>query len=363
MPQPHTLSKKSLVLTDEAFRRLIAALAKEYGGKCPKYTYLSDVTGVDRGTISKILKRTGGATFSKIQMLFDLVHLDLDEQVDCQEWQGPPKTKTQQSRQLPAALEQDVTVQLKTALWTLNYRKQVGPFEDFVGLCEPARAFLVQGKTGSCQRWLVNRLVYQFLPEISSENKISISPRNDETYIEELWEQLGHRLLQDRAATPAELVEHVYRRWREETVILVFHDLDRLPPSQPQKIIQEFWRPLVRRLQAESGSENGSYLLMFLVDNVGDADEWNLAGALDEGDVDMGLEILPVIDQFKRGDLQPWVNKHRDLPKLLPDLKQLRKITERLLKEGRDGEPDRTMQAICARCGGRWFDIENSLDL
>ncbi len=290
-------------------------------------------------------------------------------------WEAPRRGKSEsllawlenqfhESTQIIEPTEISLEEKLRFSLMTLNYRKQKAIFDDFKFASGPAAGlFLVQGRSGGCQKWLVNRLVYSYLPEVGSYYKISISLREHEAYVEDVWSQLGDQLLRNRDVTPSDLVEHVYQLWQEESIILAFYNLGELSESEPQKIINEFWNPLTARIQQDyKESEEGYDLLLFLVHNWGKTGKWALEATSDLSNWDYFQPIeLPLIENFGINDIQPWVRENRNLDKLLPEPRKLRQVANELYQRGSEGDPERTMRAICKRCGANWYDIENLL--
>jgi hypothetical protein len=141
----------------------------------------------------------------------------------------------------------DLRGEVFTSLKSLDYLAQELAFKGVVNNLPPvvetdlppAAAFVVHGKSGCGQKWLVNRLIHACLgKQLDDVNKIPFSPRSDDTDIQEFWEYLGDRLLHKRDVTEEEIIDYIFQRWQMEDVVLVIHDADRMPPTEPAKMIQ-----------------------------------------------------------------------------------------------------------------------------
>ncbi|MGB3491103.1 MAG: hypothetical protein WBA57_00130 [Elainellaceae cyanobacterium] len=362
MPKSRVL-KKSLCLKQEALKRLEIRLHEQFG-ECPTHSALARSLNIDRETISKIRNRRKGVVFSKIEILFGSVDLDVDEVTDCE-----PPTEIAKSSVNRASKSSEIPIrkQVQEALAKINYRNQVKTYSDFVYECPHCvGAFFVGGKAYSGQRWLVNRVIREFLPDIGSANKIIISPRSGEICLEDVWRQLGDRLLRNPHIEDAELlVEALCQLWEDDHVALVLRDVDRLTPQEVQKFLETLWTPLVDRLFPSASTSPYSFLI-FLVDNYREVDTYGVEiDSCINHETPTSPVALPIIQPFKPTELRPWIDKHRGLPRLLPQPKQLNQVAERIWREGLEGIPELTMKAICDRIDSDrnlWFEIQDSLE-
>lgn len=366
-------SQKSLILNDAAHERLWTAIKKEYGSE-PNISKLSRDAGLAPKVIRKIRDRTNpqnGApspvSRSSLDRIFSHFNLDLDLKRDCEEVsapQPPPRVNTTQSQAgLPAFYY------LREALQDLNYRQQDRFYSDFVDeSCDAdcaAGIVLICGEASSGQRWLVNRLIRAYLPEMRNPNKIPIYLRGGDVYIQDLWQQLGDRLLNNRDISPSDLVETLYKLWQQDHVVLVIHDFDRLPAVDLHTLFESLWLPLIKKISTAS-SKSPYRLLFFLIDNLGDVSScgFEMVNCAEDWTPE-ALICLPSIEPFRRQDVQRWIDKNRTLPNLLPRHDQIEGIAERVWKRGRRGVPELTMKAICDRIDSDrnlWFEIQDSLE-
>jgi hypothetical protein len=301
----------------------------------------------------------------------------------------PPKTATfpqeigQQRSSAPSQASKtaslfrssDLCGEVCTSLKSLDYSAQELAFKGVVNNLPPvvetdlppAAAFVVHGKSGRGQKWLVNRLVHACLgKQLDDVNKIPFSPRSDDTDIQEFWEYLGDRLLHKRDVTAEEIIDYIFQRWQMEDVVLVIHDADRMPATEPAKMIQQLWQPLMLKLD-QAASKPIYSLYLFVVDNLSAMENWRLDCRQETADEDYCKPIaLPAIEVFERPDITQWIRQNRSLPNLLPQRERLGSVAERLWNKGMQGVPELTMQAICDRIAPErhlWYEIVDSLDL
>lgn len=263
----------------------------------------------------------------------------------------------------------ELVANVRQLLSFLDYRSQTHRFDDAVD-GSPARAFVIHGESQNGQRWLLNRLVYSNFGDLDPANRIVLSPPRDDIDVQEFWDCLGDRLLNERSAAPSKILDYLFQRWQQEDVVLVVNDADRMLTTTPCQIMQQLWQPLMQRfVEAESASKPKHKMYLFILDNLGTAESWQLKCAedLEEDDWDAPI-ALPMIQAFKQRDVKTWVGQCRGLPNLLPSPQTPEQVSERLWRKGRQGIPEPTMQAICDRISPNppnqlWFDILNSLAL
>ncbi|NES21588.1 MAG: DUF342 domain-containing protein, partial [Symploca sp. SIO3E6] len=126
--------------------------------------------------------------------------------------------------------------QLYKLLLRLGYKRQVRLFRQLVE-AQSISAFLIHGSPEHGQRWLLNRLVGQYVPQSISGKvvKIDLSRKVRRTNVSALWRQLGSYFnLTGRGISPSEIAERVYRCWQTQNVLFVFHDVDCMPPAYLQ---------------------------------------------------------------------------------------------------------------------------------
>ncbi|MCP2731323.1 hypothetical protein NJ959_23130 [Symplocastrum sp. BBK-W-15] len=254
---------------------------------------------------------------------------------------------------------------LQEILYSLNYQSQSRLFEDFWNAdgTRKSGCFLVHGKYLSGQELLVNRLFYhEFGSYLQTPHKFTINlPDRLEVYIEDLWQILGEKFgCADRVT---DIVESAYNYWEEETIILTFKHLDRLYKTEHQKLLDQFWLPLLERM-ARVDNKSQSYFLVFLVDNQGMADSWNLnCCQLENWQPYHPLDLKP-IESFGKDMLGRWLNKNQNILGELMDNNDMPNILERVWRKSREeGTPELAIAEICSLCGCNWDSIQQSFDL
>jgi inactive STAND len=261
-------------------------------------------------------------------------------------------------------LNRNKNYQIYNALLSLNYRDQVYRFEKFWELDSDRQVgcFLIRGDSASGQRWLLNRLLDKSFHDTTAAKKVRISlSAYDESYIEDLWEQLKLEL-QASSASPQKLVSRAYEYWQNETVIIIFYNLDRMCCSEPKKLIAHFWNPLVEKVQQHRNCS--SYLAMFLVDNKGKSREWEIDMTTEISEYQLCHPIdLQSISNFSQDLLSTWVMYNRKLPDFPTNNTQLKKLAKEFWESSCEGIPELVMHKICEHCGSSLYDIMKTLSL
>jgi hypothetical protein len=267
---------------------------------------------------------------------------------------------------------------LKSAFLGLNYKAQFDPFENWVNNYKMG-AFLIRGEPNRGQRWLVNRLVYQKFPHAYDSGKLitiqrATTKKEQDSYRDDVWTKLGRQLGLQNRITAEKCVEQALERWKNETLIIAFYVDDNIYPQEIRKLIDDFWKPLEKRasIWIDINHKIESYLLMFLIDSLDRAFQCGL-DMIDSDDKKNGdsqkLIALPKIDNFSQTldkKLLPLGEPTEKLRKLLgcPENSSpgLQEVMETILYNSQ-GLPQDTFEAICARVGCTWSDIESTLKL
>ena len=224
-------------------------------------------------------------------------------------------------------------------LFRLNYIKQVRLFREFI---EQNRigAFLVHGSPEHGQIFLLKRLL-NAIPDgsVTPPIQFHLSRKAFRTDIKALWRELGRQIGVQNFSLP-EIARNVMSQLKNQHVILVFHDIDCIDEDYLQELIREFWLPLVNSTQEAIYSSNEFFLLMFLVDQDGCVNTWNIAFA-DEFEImwEPCTPIrLPIIDRLSDQVLVNWMENAIDA---LPT-KVTKKIdyTVQIILQNSEGVPE-----------------------
>ncbi|MEH2180874.1 hypothetical protein [Nostoc sp.] len=246
------------------------------------------------------------------------------------------------------------------ALLKLGYREQTRAFRRFIETHSVA-AFLIHGSLHYGQRWLLNRLVVQNVPNIMTGKIVRIelsriARRSDSAA---LWRELGGRVGLGRQSSIPEIAERVYQWWRTQNVLLIFYDVDCLSETFLHELIQDFWLLLATKVNAASPQVSQFKLLMFLVDYDGCVGSWNIpfVERLDPTWKPDNPVKLPEINQFYQDELTNWLEYTEDeLPTKLID--QLDETVQTILKNSDNGIPEHALGEICHLSGCNWYDEE-----
>lgn len=259
---------------------------------------------------------------------------------------------------------------LKTVLMELNYDAQWTQFSNWREKRYKTGAFIIKGKSGRGQRWLVNRLLEKKFKQIYDLDKLipimkpTPSEQSQKTYeepdIERIWGELGRNLGND-AKTAEECVEKAFKRWENENLIIAVYT-DRIYAEIP-KFIQEFWQPLAQKVSSSNDTKSKSYLLMFLIDSSDRASQWNIETVTPDDLTNwhpQKLISLPSIEKLVDQVLYNWFEDyHRLLGFSQNDLENV----SRTIFQKTNGIPELAFHKICESCGYKWSDIEKTLKL
>jgi hypothetical protein len=246
--------------------------------------------------------------------------------------------------------------QMHTMLLELGYKEQIDLFRQLTRK-NTSLAFTIHGEEFYGQCWLLNRLVVKHIPERTTAKvvriKIGIKVRHND--IQALWRELGEWFGMEGQPTPSQVIEKIYLSWQTQHVLLFLHEIDRMPSTVFDRLIQEFWIPLTQKLQAATLPGSKFKLMMFLVDYKGTIGEWEFP-FIDQ--VDNVWEVqspvrAPKLIEFSADNLSGWLEDHRDrLPAELT--KDIDRTVEMILEQSDNGVPEFAFDEICIRCGCDW---------
>jgi hypothetical protein len=248
--------------------------------------------------------------------------------------------------------------QLYRTMLKLGYQRQVELFIKLVQ-AQSVAAFLIHGSPQHGQRWLLNRLVTDYIPNSLTGKKLQIDliRRGRQIDISTLWRELGSKVMRKGwLLSPSQIVERVYQWRKTQNVLLVFHDVDFIPEDCLRILLCDFWKPLVHQAQQTSSLQSKYKLLMFLVDyegNVGSL-ETLFTETIDPNQPDNPLKS-PKINRFSKKELTDWIIK--DFGELPIELTYKYEDTVQvILEESNQGIPDYVLQGIFERCGFNYHE-------
>ncbi|BAY19995.1 hypothetical protein NIES21_58650 (plasmid) [Anabaenopsis circularis NIES-21] len=249
---------------------------------------------------------------------------------------------------------------LYRALLRLGYQKHTLAFRKFIEAHSIA-AFLIHGSPDYGQRWLLNRLVVQYVPSVITGKivRINLSRIARRSDTNALWRELGGRVGLDRQSPIVEIVERVYQWWQTQNVLLIFYDVDFLSEISLNDLIRDFWLPLTIRAKKAVSQTSDFKLLMFLVDYDGCVASWNLpfAEKLNTTWQPEQPVKLPEIFEFSEDELSKWLEFSADeLPMKLVD--QVDETIDIIMKNSDNGIPEPTLGEICRLSDCNWYEQE-----
>ncbi|MEM9275797.1 MAG: hypothetical protein AAGA80_22985 [Cyanobacteria bacterium P01_F01_bin.143] len=249
--------------------------------------------------------------------------------------------------------------QLYRMLLKLGYEQQVKLFLRLIQ-AQSVAAFVIHGSLKYGQRWLLNRLVEQYVPYNINYKKIRIelSRTVRRTDIDTLWRELGNKVLGRRSPLPSplEIAEGVYRSWQTENILLVFHDIHWVPQDYLEQLIKDFWQPLAQKARQADLPDSKYKLLIFLVDYEGSIG--NLAhlfvDQINRNEVEVPVRS-PDISKFTAENVTNWMlHEFNELPYELTH--NIDDTVNAILSQSDDGIPEYVLQGIFERCGYNYFD-------
>ena len=303
-----------------------------------------------------------GTPFSKLQALPKNAQPITD-------WASQDQAFMNTAQGICTAVEELTSIQLKakqqtrqklySALLKLGYRQQARLFRRAIE-SESVAAFLIHGLPEYGQRWLLNRLVVQHLPQALNSKviKIDLSRRIRRSDASALWRELGGRFqLKGKQVSPLEIAERVYRSWLTQDVIFVFHDASIMPEGALHELINQFWLPLATKVKDLSSKESNRKLLMFLVDYEGLVENWDIP-YVEKLDASWAPEKPikpPRIREFTDSELMIWLeDQYDDLPTELTH--SIDDRVEQILADSEGGIPELALREICDRCDVDWYE-------
>jgi hypothetical protein len=162
-----------------------------------------------------------------------------------------------------------LSAQLAQSLWSLDCRTQRFEVEDRLTDRNRTIALLLRSSSGSVQQWLTKLLA----SDVNGFSGGTHYPIRTQTHplrhegIQALWQELArslfgnafnHELLAD------DVISSLSEQCRTKSVFIALYGVERLTPDCLLSIIQDFWLPLVKEVEAQSISGYESRLVLML---------------------------------------------------------------------------------------------------
>ncbi len=247
----------------------------------------------------------------------------------------------------------EISTKLYQALLRLNYIEQTKVFKCLTDL-SPVGAFIIHGDPYYGQRWLLNRLLKQvFHTPGEIPLTITFSPRRRwdfQVVLREIGQQTGIR----NPLSLTEIVEQLYRRWQQGTVVLIFHQVGKIHRELLQELWEKFWCELAKKT---TNPQSRQYkLLLFLVDDDGSVNTWPFTCS---ENVNTSWEPLtpiqfPRLTLIRSEELKNWIDHEWDA---LPESIRTTPI-EDILQQSDAGIPQSVLEHLCTLWGCDWLEME-----
>ncbi|MEL7072190.1 MAG: hypothetical protein AAGN15_26625 [Cyanobacteria bacterium J06581_3] len=244
-------------------------------------------------------------------------------------------------------------------LMRLGYQKQSRLFRRVIE-ADSIAALLICGAPNYGQRWLLNRLVLQYVPHLITGKviKVNVGRRVRRNDLSALWREVAGRVgLRGKSYTPSDIISEVAHCLETQDVILIFNEIDAIAEAALSEIVEEFWLPLTKSLKA--ANRPGEFkLLLFLVDYDGCVGGWKFPFAdkiTSKWTADM-LVRSPMLTKFSEDDLMSWMeDEYQNLPDLLT-ASGIDDVVESVLADSEEGVPEHALEIICDRCDCDWYE-------
>lgn len=258
--------------------------------------------------------------------------------------------------------QQTISQDLYACLLRLGYQDQEVAFTRFIHK-QSVAAFLIyiypDPDNGWLygQHWLLNRLKLRVLQGIVGKKIIlDLTCMARSRDVKALWRELGRQVGLRQDSKPNEIADCVYQCWQTQNIFLILDSVDFMPEAYVQNLLQEFWSPLVARIQQNQKSTSSFKLLMFLIDKNGSSEQWNIQFA-DRPNPVWRSEIpvkLPWIQKFSNEVLTNWI--FSELPNLPQFIDDTEVAVETVLSNSDNGVPQWVFQEICTLSNCEWCD-------
>mgnify|MGYP002777036583 CR=1 FL=1 len=235
-----------------------------------------------------------------------------------------------------------------------DFKHQVPVVKEVIQKHQTA-AFLIHGEQYCGQQLLVTRLSH-LKPKWKniSPIKIDVGQRAVGGRLPYLWQQLTSWFGLPKDAQSNEIIERVCNRLVTQDVIFIFDRVNDMQPKVLSGWLQEFWKPLVNRVEEHCPSiQRNTHLLMFLVDNNGSVCKSDilLAQKFEELNYPLMPLNLPPISPFTVDDLDELIDRVATIPKLQMSIELTSQI---LFEKSENGIPEFVYEEICDLCGHSW---------
>jgi len=236
-------------------------------------------------------------------------------------------------------------------LLKLGYQRQVEKFMELIET-QSLGAFVIHGSLNHGQKWLLNRLVEDYVPQTLNANPIPLdfSTAVSRFDINSSWRQLGKRLGLQGDHQPEEIVKKIYRRWQTESVLIVIHCIHLISQDYLETFIREFWHTLVNLAPEVEENRHSYKLLMFLIDYDGPTQQLEdvFSEAVDPSKPEKPL-LSPAISKFTEQEIVNWIiTERKNLPtNLTSNFKDLAKA---IIRQSEEGIPEEVLAEIFRQC-------------
>jgi hypothetical protein len=263
---------------------------------------------------------------------------------------------TAEREQINFKLRQAKSQQIYKFLLELDYQAQERLFHKFIRNHQVS-AFLIHGQSRDYgHHWLVKQLLHKISFRVADHPiRIDMCSSFRTPSPEEMWREFRRRF-GGTTDSPKAIAQRIYERWKTQNLCIVVDNVNFLSEELFRQLLEELWVPLAVESQ-QIRSQTSHKLLMFFIDNEGQAANWNIPLVdLYEPSWNCSNPVkLPVLEELSTSLLHTWIeNRLFYLPRqLTEDISQAVQI---IWENGELGKPLPIMQAICDLCECEWVD-------
>jgi inactive STAND len=283
-----------------------------------------------------------------VEFAFKLGKVAIEMEITCQEDYRLPvlhrKTDNNQAERLNELLR------------TLNYQHQMDKMITEINEAGVAKVILIQVTGFFAQRWLLKRLVL-IVPNYNQSWAFSIDANKSwNKGLQYFWELLARELKAD--PSPGSILQKICEKCRTQPVIIAIQGIQKIHANTLEKLLFEFWHPLLQKLSEQPFSTGQNKCVLFFttdldvhptienLDLFKSNQETVQQGDLDFEPASYGIDLAPW-DIVTVQDLNEWLND--DIKELITAC--FNEITCFLpigkMDGDRVGSPEEVLQKIC----------------
>lgn len=261
------------------------------------------------------------------------------------------------------AINQPLTGNFKRALLKLNHLQQGETFSQFTTMRSPRcdAALLIQnyGSDFLGLKWLLWYLLKDDAADYQDEDFVYFDLAGSFNWdMNSLWHRLKEKFGTAKDKDVSAIAKSLAKKLQKQHIVLVFYGVDNVDCSYLNKLLGEFWQPLLKAVertsqavertpQAVERTPQSGYLLMCWINRKENHNDWQ-----ESFDKNCRICRLSVVKNFTPSDLEQWLKDEFVLNILKAKFAGWsEEIRQQLLEQTQDGKPESVLRAIY---GSEW---------